>query len=112
MKTFQVNIGMNNNTLTKDQLVDFFMEHKRFRLMGYIFQDGEFQGETEETFVAMFESSVSYGNVLVEFELICDLLNQESIALKMGGGNTLAFNPNYKGGLYEYNEKFFINLKK
>jgi hypothetical protein len=108
MRTFQVNIGMDNNTLTKEQLVDFFMEHKRFRLMAYTFQDGEFQGKSEETFVAMFENSVSEGRTLVEFELICDLLDQESIALRLEGGDVLAFNPNYKGDKYKFNDEFFI----
>jgi hypothetical protein len=111
MKTFQVNIGMGNNTLSTEQLVDFFATHKRFRLIAYTFQYGMFQGEAEETFVALFENSVSEGSTLVEFELICDLLEQESIALRLEGGDVLAFNPNYKGDKYKFNDDFFINLK-
>jgi len=111
MMTFQVNIGIGNNTLSTDQLVDFFAEHKRFRLIAYTFQYGLFQGESEETFVAVFENSVSEGSTLVEFELICDLLEQESIALRLEGGDVLAFNPNYKGEKYKFNDDFFINLK-
>lgn len=111
MKTFQANIGMNNNTLSAEQLVDFFATHKRFRLMAYTFQYGMFQGKQEETFVALFENSVSEGSTLVEFELVCDLLEQESIALRLEGGDVLAFNPNYEGDKYKFNDEFFINLK-
>lgn len=113
MRTLQINLGMSNNPVSKDGVVDFFAKMKHYRLMAYRFQDKTFNGEVEETFVAMFEviHNGHESDVLDDIELWCRGFNQESIALSTQYMEVLAFNPKYNGEPYRFDSNLFEYMK-
>jgi hypothetical protein len=39
MKTLQLNLGLNNNPMNAEQIVNYFATLEGYRLMGYYFKD-------------------------------------------------------------------------
>lgn len=113
MKTIQINIGLNNNPFTYGQVKDYFETHKDYRLMACYEKDMLFQGNTEPTFVAMMEYCYrDESKVLADFERICSVMTQESIAISTDSMEVLAFNPSYDGKRYRFNSEFFEYIKR
>jgi hypothetical protein len=112
MKTVQVNLGMNNNPMNEEEVLNYMGTLNGYRLMGYYFTEKEFKGNPEPTFVAILEYKYSSDSkVLADFERLCSVFNQESIAIVTNKMEVLAFNVNYKGGGYYFNRKFFEYFK-
>ena len=81
------------NTMTKEEVLTYFASHKSYRLMAYYFIDKTFNDEVEPTFVALLESKFArQSKVLQDFENICNLMEQESIAIATDFMEVLAFN--------------------
>jgi hypothetical protein len=112
MKTLQINLGLNNNPMTEDQVIEYFASQNEYRLMAYIIKDKTFFGETEPTFVALMEYKYSrQSKVLTDVENWCSLFNQESIALVTDKMEVLAFNPSYDGEGYLFDKELFEYIK-
>jgi hypothetical protein len=108
MRTIQINVGLSNNTMTKEEVLTYFASHKSYRLMAYYFIDKTFNDEVEPTFVALLESKFArQSKVLQDFENICNLMEQESIAIATDFMEVLAFNTSYDGDGYLFNEELF-----
>ena len=113
MKTIQINIGLNNNPFTYGQVQDYFETHKDYRLMAHYEKDMTFQGGVEPTFVAMLEYCYrDESKVLADFERICSVMTQESIAISTDSMEVLAFNPDYSGDRYRFDPQFFEYIKR
>lgn len=113
MKTIQINIGLNNNPLTPSGVVDYFETHKDYRLMAHYEKDMTFQGGIEPTFVAMLEYCYrDESKVLADFERICSVMTQESIAISTDSMEVLAFNPKYTGERYRFDPQYFEYIKR
>jgi hypothetical protein len=112
MKTLQVNIGLNNNTMTADQVIDYIGSNKEYRLMAYQIVDAEFNGNVEPTFVGLLEYKYNrQSKILQDFENIASVMTQESIAVKTDRIQALAFNPNYNGDGYQFDDQYFKSIK-
>lgn len=112
MKTLQINLGLNNNPMTDEQVIEYFASHKDYRLMAYIIKDKTFFGETEPTFVALMEYKYSrQSKVLIDLENWCSLFTQESIALVTDKMEVLAFNVDYDGEGYLFDKELFEYIK-
>lgn len=112
MKTIQINVGLNNNPMNAEQVVNYFATLESYRLMAYQVVDSEFQGQKEPTFVALLEYKYArQSKVLQDFENICNLMNQESIAIKTDFMQVLAFNTSYSGQGYQFDNQFFKGIK-
>jgi hypothetical protein len=108
MRTVQVNLGMIHNSMSNEEVVNYMSELQGYRLMGYYFKDMLFDGQTEPTFVGIFEYKYSSeAKVLADFERLCSVFNQESIAIVTNKLEVLAYNVNYKGGGYSFNRSSF-----
>jgi len=113
MKTIQINLGMGNNPMSKEEVENFFMNHKEYRLMACYFIDKTFQGEVENTFVAMLEHKYAReSKVLADVESWCNLFTQESIAFVTDRMEALAFNHKYSGEGYKFDSELFEYIKK
>jgi len=112
MKTLQINIGLNNNPFTAEEVIDYIASNKEYRLMAYQIVDGEFNGQLEPTFVGLLEYKYSrQSKILQDFENLASVMTQESIALVTDKMQVLAFNPNYDGEGYEFNNQYFKSIK-
>ncbi len=108
MRTVQVNIGLNNNTMPYGEVVYYMATLEGYRLMAYYMKDMTFEGNIEPTFVGLLE--YKYGRqskVLADFENIASVMTQESIAISTDFMETLAFNQSYKGDGYKFNPQLF-----
>jgi hypothetical protein len=112
MKTLQINIGLNSNTMNSEQIVEYFASLKDYRLMAYYFKDKTFEEETEPTFVALLEYKYArQSKVLQDVENWCNLMNQESIALSTQFMECLTFNTSYSGNGYHFDKDLFEYIK-
>ena len=112
MKTIQINIGLNNNPFTAEEVIDYIASNKEYRLMAYQIVDAEFNGQVEPTFVGLLEYKYNrQSKILQDFENIASVMTQESIAIKTDKMQALAFNPSYNGNGYEFNNQYFKSIK-
>jgi hypothetical protein len=112
MKTLQINIGLNNNPFTAEEVIDYIASNKEYRLMAYQIVDSEFQGNVEPTFVGLLEYKYSrQSKILQDFENIASVMTQESIALVTDKMQVLAFNPAYDGENYKFDSQYFKHIK-
>ena len=112
MKTIQINVGLNNNPMNTEQVINYFGTLENYRLMAYQIVDSEFNGQIEPTFVALLEYKYTrQSKVLADFENICNLMEQESIAIKTDFMKVLAFNASYSGQGYQFDDQFFKSIK-
>ena len=112
MQTLQINIGLSNNTMTAEQVIDYMASNKEYRLMAYQIVDAEFNGNVEPTFVGLMEYKYNrQSKILQDFENIASVMTQESIALVTDKMQVLAFNPSYNGEGYEFNNEYFKYIK-
>jgi hypothetical protein len=112
MKTLQINIGLNNNTMTADQVIDYIASNKEYRLMAYQIVDAEFNGQPEQAFVGLLEYKYNrQSKILQDFENTASVMTQESIAIKTDRMQALAFNPSYNGDGYEFDNQYFKSIK-
>lgn len=108
MRTVQINLGMNNNPMSNEEVLNYMVELQGYRLMGYYFKDMTFEESVEPTFVGILEYKYSSeAKVLADFERLCSVFTQESIAIVTNKMEVLAFNVNYKGGGYYFDRKLF-----
>ena len=108
MKTVQINVGMNNNPMNEEQIINYFASLQGYDLMAYYFKDKTFEGEVEPTFCAILEYKYArQSKVLTDFENICSLMNQESIAISTDFMEILAFNTSYSGKGYLFDKELF-----
>ena len=113
MKTIQINIGLNNNPFTSEEVKEYFETHNNYRLMACYEKDMLFQGNVEPTFVAMLEYNYrDESKVLQDFENICSVMTQESIAISTDSMEVLAFNRRYDGERYRFDPRFFEYIKR
>lgn len=112
MKTLQINLGLNNNPMNAEQVINYFATLSEYRLMAYYIKDKTFNGEVEPTFVALLEYEYSrQSKVLADAEAWCSFFEQESIALVTDRMEVLAFNVNYKGEGYKFDTNLFEYIK-
>ena len=112
MKTLQLNLGLNNNPMNAEQVINYFATLSEYRLMAYYIKDKTFKGEVEPTFVAIFEYRyVRQSKILSDAENWCSFFTQESIALVTDKMEVLAFNVNYKGDGYKFDTNLFEYIK-
>lgn len=112
MKTLQVNIGLNNNSKTIDSLILYLATLTGYRLMGYYQTEKQYKGETEPTFVAIFEYKYArQSKILTDWENIASVLNQDCIAISTDYFEALAFNPSYNWEAFRFDSNQFEYMK-
>lgn len=112
MKTLQINIGLNNNTMTAEEVINYIAGNKEYRLMAYQIVDAEFNGQVEPTFVGLLEYKYNrQSKILQDFENIASVMTQESIALVTDKMQVLAFNPSYNSDEYKFDMEYFKSIK-
>lgn len=114
MKRVTINIGLNNNSMTFDQVVKYLI----LEFVGYVVDEktlqkpviGQYVGQDEPTVVIELMTSLSNGQILLDFENLAELMNQECIAVSTDGMDILAFSNIYKGEKYNFDLQYFLHV--
>ena len=108
MKTLQINLGLNNNPFTENEIVSYFSNNNDYRLMAhYVINKGN-----EPIFVAILEYKFArQSKVLQDFEMLCRYFNQSSIALVTEFMQVVAFNVSVVTTSYNFDALTFEFIK-
>lgn len=120
-----LNIGLNNNPFTAQEIASIL--HQMFSMrykqgLGAIIETfkvmSQYEGKPEPTLVAKISNtSDMFSYWKGSMQILCKTLEQDSIAFRIESTDddgfkttkqALAFNPEYTGERYEFDEKFFI----
>ena len=104
---YTINIGLNNNPLTLEEIAKLINQCKVFGLTKYAEKLGEYDGADEPTFVGELEVMTS--NFV---EAFCEIMTQDCIAFYNHDKEVgeLVYNPLYEGEKYEFDMKYFLFL--
>jgi hypothetical protein len=111
MKTIQLNVGLNNNPMSEDEVILRFAKMTAYRLMAYYIFDMTYEGETEPTFVALMEVMTDR-NIINDVTNWCDEMTQECIAISCDNFETLVYNSNVTDKKYTFDKNLFQYVKQ
>ena len=108
---FTINVGLLNNPKTSDELISYFKELKGYTLVKYTIESGSYHDLIEPTFVAVLETDyVLVSKVIADFEKICSVLTQESIAISNDQFDLLVYTINYQGFKDKFDSDYFLTV--
>jgi len=111
MRTLTINIGLNNNPYTAEQVIDRMASDSSYRLMAYQIVSSEYEGHPEETFVGLFEYKYNRDSkILSDFENLASVMTQECIAVSTESMDVLAYNQSHKGTRNKFNNQYFKTI--
>ena len=109
MKKVQLNIGLENNPYSFDEVSGYVKWMLSFGSYEARQEVGEYEGNEERTFVASLGSSDSVEEILQFIEHFTEKFTQDCIAVKIDGKGYLVYNPSFKGDRLEFDDKYFIS---
>ena len=109
MNKIEINIGLNNNPYTAQEIVSAFVGY--LTSVKHNVQVGEWEGADELTVVMEFSvQNVSVEKVRNMLKSLTDVFTQDAIAFRFNGDGELVFNENYTGERYEFDENYFLTI--
>ena len=118
-----LNIGLENCPYNFHQVGSIVTNLPIFDRVEFRQQDGEYNGQPERTLVAQcrldfkvirLKNSLVIKRLTHDIEVLCEWLNQESIAFKIESGKldlgVLVYNREFEGDTDTFNDKYFINF--
>jgi hypothetical protein len=106
MNKIEINIGLNNNPYTADEILELLMLKVKSEV-----QLGEWDGADEPTLVIEVTSDHEYFRIKSVITSLVRVLTQEAIAFRFNGVGELVFNENYTGERYPFDEAYFLTIK-
>lgn len=110
MRQIELNIGLNNNAMTVEQIKTHIVKLFGSTKVDTMLADGTYIGNTEPTLVVRFKTLKPITSVVNLIEQLCTDLTQESIAFVSEDYKMLVFNKLYKGEVFDFDEKYFISI--
>ena len=110
-KSMQINVGLQNNIFNQNNIVSYFNELQGYDLLKYTFEVGQYKGRKEVTFVALLNYDYcSPAKVLLDFEKIASVMQQQCIAIKLQGLEALAYSIGTKNKSLIFDKNHFYSL--
>ena len=112
MRRVTINIGLNNNTMTFNQVLEIVNNFEGYEVISFPSKAviGQYIGQDEPTVVMELLTTLSNGKILVHFEKLAELMNQECIAVSTDGMDILAFSKMYEGEKYNFDLQYFLHV--
>jgi len=110
MKRVILNIGLNNNTKSANQVVQIARERLGIDRATWATSMGEYLQSDEPTLVLHGETAAAFHEIVNEIASLSTELTQECIAVKIGERGRLVYAPEHKGERYNFDEKYFIKI--
>jgi len=108
MKKVQLNIGLENNPYSFDDVSEDVKWMLSFGSYEARQEVGEYEGNKERTFVASLDSVDFIKDILQFIEYLTTIYTQDCIAVKIDGKGYLVYNPSFEGDRLEFDDKYFI----
>lgn len=109
MNKIEINIGLNNNPCTAQEIVMPFVE--MYKSIAHSVKMGEWAGADEPTLVMEFYTEDKFSKIHTILLGLTQTLTQDAIAFRFDEIGELVFNENYTGERYPFNEKYFLTIK-
>ena len=109
MNKIEINIGLNNNPFTAQEIVMPFVSS--YTSVKNNVQVGEWEGADEPTVVMEFYTDSSQNDIRVMIQGLVYVLTQDAIAFRFNGDGELVFSSHYTGERYEFDENYFLTIK-
>jgi hypothetical protein len=107
MKT-TYNIGLGNNPVDMETFLGNLS--KMFILRHKYSDDGSWDGESERTCILVMVTDDQFDPFNLA-KLMCTLMNQECIAVKVDGGESrLVYNTSFTGDKMEFDDQYFLEF--
>jgi len=108
---FTINIGLNNNPKTFEELWRYVADMQGYHLIGFSERNGEYNGVAEPTFVARLRTDYSrLSKVVADIENLCSVLDQICIPIKSDAFELLVYKISFDGEHQKFDNKYFIEL--
>jgi len=109
MKKVQLNIGLENNPYSFDEVkirVNVYLSFGNYEARQAV---GEYEGNEERTFVASLDNYFNREeDILNTIKSLTEYFTQDCIAVKIDGKGYLVYNPSFEGDRLEFDDKYFI----
>ena len=118
MNVLKINIGLNNNPLSVEQIKQMFYKNSIFEFILFERRRGEYLTNYEPTLLIEGETKQTAEQIESYIFLLCTLLTQECIAFTLtdllskenNQVNKLVYNKNFNGLKYEFNKDYFLTI--
>lgn len=111
MKTLVLNIGLRNNPLSEEAILEMLATDKQLRLIAYVVITGKYNGEDEPTLVVLLEYWLARESSLIaKIENLCSVLNQDMIPMQTNKTSVMAFHPSYTGEDLSFDAQYFTSF--
>jgi hypothetical protein len=109
MKKVVLNIGLNNNTKSEDEIVQIFkgLISERATWAKVI---STYNDEVEPTIVLHGESAKAFKQITDIIKDMSGAMNQECIGAEVDGAGLLIYPDHYKGERYKFDAKYFRKI--
>lgn len=107
--TLTLNIGLNNNGRNVAQLLQYFRAKNIFIEFTDNINDGEWNGQKEETLVVKGTTIKSMYEIKQMVNYLNNICTQICIAYKYNDNGVLQYNETYQGKKLNFDNNFFIN---
>lgn len=119
MKTYIINLGLNNNPFTVQECIDYLKGGRMSPLVDFtdfVTHMGEYENKAEPTLVMKMIVNSSAGEIITArsvVQLMCTKFTQDCIAMRQEGANegdgVLIWNDAIVDRPYEFDKKYFID---
>ena len=118
MNVLKINIGLNNNPLSVEQIKQMFYKNSIFEFILFERRRGEYLTNYEPTLLIEGETKQKPEQIESYIFLLCTLLTQECIPFALtdllskenNQVNKLVYNKNFNGLKYEFNKDYFLTI--
>jgi len=119
MKTYILNLGLNNNPMTEQEAINYLESGVLSPLVEFTdfqFHDGEYVGNDEPTLVMKMRINSSAGEVITArsvVQLMCSKFTQDCIPMRQESANeddgVLIWNTSVEERSYTFDKQYFID---
>jgi len=110
MQRIVLNIGLNNNPKTANQIATIARERLGIDRATWATSMGKYLEDSEPTLILHGDTTSAFHEIVNEIAKLSTDLTQECIAVKIGERGRLIYAPEHKGERYDFNEKYFIKI--
>ena len=104
-----LNIGLNNNDKTTEQIASSLNQNNLFVKASYKTKSS-YKGVDESTLIIYINSGLKLSKIIQVLENLCLVCNQESIATRINKNEFIIYNPTFIGEEIKFNSKYFKTL--
>jgi hypothetical protein len=109
--TFTINIGLLNNPLTAQEVINYLKTMRGYTLLQLTQSSGSYHDLIEPTIVAELETNYKLlSKVVATVENLCSVFEQECIPISSDQFDILVYGINHVGFKDKFDEEYFLTI--